>query len=330
MTRSSVFEAIQIGVETTPGTAVAANRILEALGIGDPSPQGSYSPFRPEGSKFITLMRKGKEHTTLPYTMALDYANIVYVLSSLIGTVTPIQPDSVNAPNTYLWTFKPNIGADTPTTYTIEKGSSVRAAKFAYAVFNSLSLAVEANSEETDATGNILAQNIQDGITMTDSPSTVAAQPVLPEHWNVYLADSQSGLDTAMALDEVISFEVNYGEKFSPNFVIARTTTFKNVAEKYAEIGGTLTAEANSDTMANLSTLRGLTEKWIRFEAQGSLIEATYYYLLQIDMPIFFSALPSFGDNNDVYAANFAFLAKKDAILASALQIKVQNTLSAL
>jgi hypothetical protein len=262
--------------------------------------------------------------------MAMDYAGILYVLASMFGSVSPTQPDGSGAPTAYQWVFKPSTGPDTPVTYTIEKGSSYRASKWVYSLFTSLGFTLEANNEASDISGSILAQKIDDGISMTGSPTTVEAVPVLPEHWNIYIAATETALDSASALDEVLTAEFSYGEKFSPMFNVARNTTFADVAEKYADIGGTLSMMANSDAMGYLTTLRNLTEQWIRFEAVGDTIAASETYVLQIDMPIYFSALPSFGDSNDVYAANFAFVARKDATLASAVQFTVENTISAL
>jgi len=330
MARATVFESAQLGKETTSGTAVSANLYIASLGIGDPDPQGKFTPFRPSGSKFNTVMRKGKEHSILPWTMALDYNGIVYVQESLFGATTPSQPDASGAPSVYRWVHKPSTGADTPVTYTVERGSSSRAARFVYALFNSLSFSVESNKEDSEVSGNMLAQKIEDGISMTSSPTTVAAVPILPEHWAIYIADTQTALDSATALDNVLKVDFSYGDKNSPVFYVQRNTTFAGTAEKYADIGGLLSVEANAAGMAYLSNVRDMDEKWIRLEAEGNTIEGSYKYTWQIDIPIWFSSLPGFGDSGDVYAANFAFVARKDSTLGSALQITTTNTISSI
>ncbi|GIV51034.1 MAG: hypothetical protein KatS3mg038_1555 [Candidatus Kapaibacterium sp.] len=60
-TRATINQVTQLGVETTPGTAVAANRRLTGLQIGLERAGEHTQAYRPTGGKFSTIVVEGKE-----------------------------------------------------------------------------------------------------------------------------------------------------------------------------------------------------------------------------------------------------------------------------
>src|SRR5947209_2020957 len=63
--RAAVFQQVQVGLESggSPGTAVAANRLLTSMDI-QPAAQIGVDFFRPQGNKFPTVAAAGKDLTT--------------------------------------------------------------------------------------------------------------------------------------------------------------------------------------------------------------------------------------------------------------------------
>ena len=95
--RSSVAQVQQIGVEVTPGTAVAATRRLGAMTL-TPSINAETDPYRPQGSKFPTVMTMNREWTELAMEGKPTYEEVVYplamvgtapVVTELLDTATP-------------------------------------------------------------------------------------------------------------------------------------------------------------------------------------------------------------------------------------------------
>ena len=134
---ASVAQGAQIGVENTaaPGTAVAANKILNSISLTD-GVEGTNETFRPDGHKYAALTIPGKEWTTADFTGKLTYTDFTYLLCSLIRSVTPSTVGAMKK-----WVIAPqNAAEDTHQSYSIEKGGSVLAHSYAYGIFDSLKI----------------------------------------------------------------------------------------------------------------------------------------------------------------------------------------------
>lgn len=149
--RSQIFEVTQWGLESaaTPGTAVAATNQLEAVGV-TLSPGIEVDRFRPFGNKHDTLLIPGKDFTNIELTGRLDYNNIIYPLSSVVG-----NPEvSTIASSANQWTFKSNsFGPDAFRTFTVESGSFVGAQRAAGVYINDLGFAFRRGSVELSGSG---------------------------------------------------------------------------------------------------------------------------------------------------------------------------------
>lgn len=327
--RASVFEAVNIGLESVPGTEVDASKRLEAISIVA-NREGAIEPFRPAGSKFNVLVTQGKEHTTASVEGILDYANIVYALAGLIayGTANIAQVGSLSA---YDWTFTPDTdGPDTVATYTIEQGSSVRAQQFEYGQFTGFGFSFNATDSQIAISGEIIGTQLRDGITMTVSPSTVEAVPVHPNDVTVRIATTQAAVGTATPLTRVLGMEWNYTGKFGPVFTVGTENSFVATVEQAAEVGGTLTLEADAAGMAYYDEAQDGDLLWMEIEANGSAIAGTANYSLNITMPIYLTTLPSLSDSDGVVAVQYGYTAAHDATWGKALSVTARNGVSAL
>lgn len=163
MERASVFEGIQIAVETVPGTAVPANKRLLCTTIS-PKPSIGQNNFRPNGSKAATVTIPRKEYSEGSIDGVLAFNDLCYLLSCLLCTPVITTPDG--ATNTRRWTFTPaNFGPDAPKSLTVEKGSSAGAERIPGVVVNGLTI----NINDTDAkvTGSILGRLTTPGARMS-------------------------------------------------------------------------------------------------------------------------------------------------------------------
>jgi hypothetical protein len=163
--RATVFEDAQIGPESlaAKGVAVAADTRLPAIGI-NMTPAITTRRFRPRGRKLDTLIVPGKKSTEGDIEGVATYQDPVYVLDSLLGTTTPTIPGGATLARERLWRII-SSGPDNPQSYTVEAGSSVRAARATHVVFTEMSL--ELNSEEVNIGGALIGQRYVDGITRT-------------------------------------------------------------------------------------------------------------------------------------------------------------------
>lgn len=327
--RASVFEAISIGLETTPGAEVDAGKRLEAISLTI-NREGGIETFRPVGSKFTTLVTQGKEHTVAGVEGVLDYANVVYPLAGLIayGTANIAQVGTLAA---YDWTFEPDTdGPDTVATYTIEQGSSVRAHQFEYGQFTGFGFSFNAADSQIALSGEVIGTQLRDGITMTSTPTTVAAVPIHPNDFLVRLFTTQAGVGTATPLTRVLGMEWNYTGKYGPLFTVGTENSFVAVVEQAAEVGGTLTLEADANGMGYLDEAQDGDLLWMKIEANGAAVVGTADYSMAITMPIYLTTLPSLSDSDGVVAVQYGYTAAHDATWGKALSVTVRNGVSGL
>jgi len=82
--RATVYEGAQIGVESTPGTAVPADKRLLGVQL-ELDNMMDIKTYRPQGSKAVTTSQRGKEWTQIRLTGIQCYNDMVYLARSWIN-----------------------------------------------------------------------------------------------------------------------------------------------------------------------------------------------------------------------------------------------------
>ena len=327
--RTTVSQKFQIGLETTPGTAVAANKILPTFELGY-KPKAEIETFRPPGYKFPSVALLNREWSEGSLSGKPCYNGLTYWLAAILEKPTPTQPDPTNAPSVYQWTFTPQLSAeDTVATYTIERGSSVRADRITYAILTALSLSFSRSS--ADVSGTILGQQFEDGITLTASPTEVTEAPIMPGHIDVYFDSSAANIGTTK-LGRLLSVEFAVGDRFGPLWVLdSSQASWATKVEQAPTVTMKLKMEADAVGMSPLTNMRAGSFGYLRLKATGPNIEATFNYEFTVDMAGKVSEEPSdLADQDGVYAIEWTFQAFWDDAWGKALTATLQNTLSAL
>lgn len=167
--RGTIFEISQLGVESVAGTTVAATRRLQSLKIV-PKIEVKTNTFAPNGYKYDTVVSVDQEWTSAKVDGIGDYNHLIYPLSGLFGVVSPIVPPTGTLTNSWVWNPSTS-NPETPKTFTIEGGSSVRAGKFGYGLFTEFGM----TSTRTDVkvSGAMIGQRYTDGATLTAQPNEV-------------------------------------------------------------------------------------------------------------------------------------------------------------
>jgi len=153
--RASIFQTVQIGPETTPGTAVPTTKRLKATNI-ELQPDGNLNAFAPSGSKFDSIVQLGREFSSGPADGIAAYNDLAYILSSVMNKVTATGGGAAKT-----WAFEIDIdGADTVQTYTVEKGSDVRAHRIAHVIFTGFDFTFDRS--EVRVSGDMFGYAIED------------------------------------------------------------------------------------------------------------------------------------------------------------------------
>ena len=327
--RALVFEGNQLGLESTYGVSVAADKKLTAMNIAL-SPSAEVDVYGPMGQKFDTLSILNREWATGTITGKPTFTEIVYPLSSVLTTAVITTPATgVTARD---WTFTPaNATADTPKSFTIEVGQAGAglADKATGLRVTELTLAFS-RTGGVDMTGSAIARAITTGQTLTAAPTTIALVPVAPGMVSVYVDDTAAALGTTKLLRD-FSAEFSIGDRYNPVWPLnAALTSFDALIE--TKPTATLKLTLGNDTVgqAFLTTMRSGAKKYVRIEAIGSIIELALSYTLRIDMCAIVADGPSAGDVDGLSTLDWSFRLAYDATIGSAFTCMVRNALTAL
>lgn len=326
--RATLTQGVQLGVETTPGTSVAATKKLQSTSI-ETTIKAEINSFRPMGTKFSTTEILGKEWAEFKISGAASYQDSAYLLSSCLAYSAPTQIATSGA---YTWTYAPSSTAvDTVKTYTVEQGSSVRAHKLTNALVTEVEYDFTRKGVEVKGSG--LGQAISDGITMTASPTTVAEKPILPTDIDVYLDSTSGGLGTTK-LTRAVKCNIKVSDRFGPVWVLnSANTSFVATIESEPKAEVKLMVEADSGGMGILTNMRNTSTQFLRVSAtsqDNAGSTGTNKYSLQWDAAVKVKDVSDFSDEDGVYAIEWTFDMVHDATWGKAFTVSNVNSLSAL
>lgn len=330
MARSYSNIAVQIGVETTAGTEVAANKRLMGLRL-DPQAAVETQQHRPSGYKVPTVSSVVTEMTEADFEGPIDYKNIIYPLSSLFGKATTTQPDATKAPNVYehVWTFT-GKGAITPQTYSIEVGDQARASKFTYAVFNSMELSIERTGENT-MSGSVIGRALQTGKTLTPNATEVTIVPVNGDHWDVFADPAHGDLGKTQLMNIYnagLSFSDMFAQEFTLNSANRSFASLYDAEEPSLEWSMTVKADAVAE--AYFDKVRNGGKTFLRLKATGPTIADTHRYGIEIDLCAVVTEFDAYESQDGNYVLPITFSLAYDAAWGKAMVIRVTNDVAAL
>lgn len=322
-------QTVQLGVESTPGTAVAANKKPASMSITG-GVKFESEPFVAAGNKYASFVIPGREWAEWKLAGMPTYGELPYLLASIFKTVTATADGTLPK----LWTFAPALAAEDPvTTYTLERGSLDRAQKAAY--FQLTELGFKFSRTKVELTGAAISQRLTDGVTLTSNPTAMETTPVpvLGSQVSVYFADSWAGLDGASAGARILEAEWKAGNRFDHLWVLdASKSSFVATVEDTPNLAGDITVQANAAGMAYLDVMRNATRKWMRISATGANIETGKPYLFQIDGCYNVSNATEFKQSptGKTTAIGWTFVPVWDSVKGAAYEIKVRNVLASL
>lgn len=171
--RPDVYQRVLLGPETTTGVAVAATRDFPSLSIQF-ARQHMDQFYRPAGKIVPESGVRHREWSTPSYEGALDYNEIVYVLSGLFGAPTPSNLSG----SAYSWAFAPTGSSfGTAKTFTARQGDTVASALVPGLHFNSMECTI--SREDARISGNCFGYAIEEtqgplSATLTDEVQQLA------------------------------------------------------------------------------------------------------------------------------------------------------------
>lgn len=151
---ASVFQTKRIGVETTPGTAVQANKLLQSVGF-TATVTPTIEEFTPEGSKVTAMTIYVRDMTDVSMTGKPTYDELTYILAMLFGEPTVTNPSG----SAYIRDYKMNSrSADAFKTFTLDFGYDEYWYRAASMFLKDFTFKISTDSVDIDGSG--MAQNL--------------------------------------------------------------------------------------------------------------------------------------------------------------------------
>ncbi len=326
----TINQSTQIGVETTPGTAVPANKLLESVSI-TPQIKLAQKAFRKQGRRFTSTVVPSKDYTEAKIAGDATYTESVYLFSSIFGAAT------INVHGTtghdWLWT-PPLTGSVTPKTVTVQQGDSVRARQFAYGLVTGIS--EKYTRDDVTLSGTMIGQQMTDDgtPTMTASPTAPGLIPVTGSQWSVWIDTTSAGLGVTQylrVLEVTWSYDNAFGALWTGNNTLSSFATHVDLAPKASM---KILMEADAQGMGLLADARAGTMLYVQVQAVGAKFEAGspgVSYTRQVQMSGIVAAEPSaYEDKEGIYAIEWTLDAVEDTTWGKAISILTTNMLAAL
>ena len=332
--RANVNQQVQVGVEVTHGTPVAAVKLLDAFiwsgGLKATTKQNRGTGRQyPSASALLTEMSAGK------ITGPGDFAQLVYILATLYGGGTV----ALHSPSTtaYDWNWTPGLTgsyAALAKSLTLQMGDATDAEQYAFLVFTGFGYSFDRKQEVT-ISGDWMAQTFTDGVSLTASPAAVEQVPMTGAQFNVYLDPTSAALGTTQ-LTAPLKVDYKASGYYDPFWPINRTNaSFTDIVDKEKKHELKLSLEADSTAIAfKGSYLEVGARAYVRVQGQGPLIDVanSVHATFQHDMACFVSEMSEFGDEDGVYKVDYTLQVAEDTAWGTgeAQKITLTNLLQTL
>jgi hypothetical protein len=332
MSNPAVSVLSQLGVESSPGVGVAANRRSDTFTISKPHPMLNVEGRTPQGHNVESMQQLTIDYTEADISGWVSYTGDAYLLSSVFSKPTP---SSIGVASSKKWVFDPaGIGVDTPQTYTLENGNAIRAGKVTHFVVTDYGWKWE-RTKAPSLSGKGLAQQWVDGITLTASPTLISPTPLMAGDPNFYFDTTSAGLGGTQ-FTNVYAAEFNIKGKYVPRWPGDRSLlSFPGVVQvKYvAELKVKMAYDVSFATwLADMRAAGQVANKYARVMFQGAIMpgESSFNYLYQLDLSSKAVDVAALEDSAGIYAYELTYRASYDATWGHLLQLTLQNQLASL
>lgn len=284
----SANQKIQIGAESTKGTAVAATTIWRGKGSLEDARTQVVTPeqigYTVPSARIATSYLQGK--LAMPATPA-TFHQLPYILEAGILSCTP-TPDSGTG-DIYLYPMG-HTSVNTIRTYTIESGDDTAAEEMEFSFVESFVLSGK-YGELVQMSANWLGRQVTTGITFTGSLTAPTVEEIVGGKGTLYIDEPSGTLGTtAITAGAILDFNLNV-----TTGLVARSTIDSGTAYFLTDIYDrekfkaalSLTWRHNSDAVAERAKWAAGTARQIRLKFTGSALttSGTYtYHTLFIDL----------------------------------------------
>lgn len=323
-------ERLQIGKETTPGTAVAATRVLYLMNVSATKERAS----RPK--RFAV----GRRDNVLDYRQGPIVAGgsveadvsgsegVEWFLLGLQGGVTPTTPGGATL--TRLWTFTP--GGTTLDSATIERNDGANVQRLAGVRVNRMTIRGSTREANTMVC-ELFATDRDD----TFTPLTTGLTERIPsyfEGWqtNLYITAFAGTPGAGAITDMLISWEVVINNNLARRYFANNTLSASRVDIGVMDVTATLMFDASAATyLTEVADWLADTKRLVRLEFLGPAngIETGFREFVTLDLPGAWTSPDMNQADENSRAGRFPLQYVYDPTNAFGLRARAQNSRTA-
>jgi hypothetical protein len=326
MGRGTVNRQVQVGVESTPGTPVAANRLLPTMSL-TMSPEIVNRTYRTQGFRGPTVNKITQFDGGGTLSGPLNYLDLIYPLNTIITGVIA-TPGGGTLSRTH--TFAPvATGTDAYKTLTVQEGDATAAVQMAYGAMTDFSVRV--SEESSEVTGTLVGY-APTNVTLTGSPTSIATLPSGPREVDVYIDPTFGALGTTK-VGSALSFDFTIGRLREKMHVLNTTyQSFQSLTDTAVELGAKFTTEHNAQSRTLFAGVTGSSNpiQYVRFKSTGAIIEAALSYYIQLDVAARIVDMNQ-QSNTAVWGYEYVLIPEYDSAFGNKLfNLVIQNNITTL
>jgi hypothetical protein len=329
MAGTKAFRKVQLGAESTPGTAVAATTLWRGVGALNDGRELSF----PEEDLGIF---SGVDRSYIPKyvaTISLDsveatFEQLPYVL---MAGVQSISSTADGSGSDRIWTFNiPTTTAPTYKTYTIETGDNQQAEEMEYSFVTSFTL--EGNSGEAWMVSSEWQGRQVTDTTFTGALSIPSVTDMLFQKTSLFIDNVGGAFGTTQKTGTLLGASLEYSTNSIAKFVADGNLYFSFLQPTRPEITLKLTMEHDATSTAEKTNFRNETTRLIRLRCAGPAVTTagTTYSTktMIIDLVGKWSSFEPLGDQdgNSIIVAEFT--GRYNATVGNAGKFIVVNELT--
>lgn len=302
-----LLRKLQLGRETTAGTAVAATTIWRGMGALEDQRE---TVFVEEDIGYLSgvdraYQPKLQAALSMP-SIPATFEQLPHILDAGIAVATPAS-DSTGSGDVYTYTF-PTTSAPTIKTYTIEGGDNEAVEEMEYAFVQSFTLEGSAG-EALMVSAEWLGRQVS-----TSAFTTTATLPTVEEilfsKGKLYIDAIAGTIGTTQKSSTLLSATLSVNTGLVPVFTADGALYFTFVKNAGPEVTLDITFEHDSTATAEIVAYRAGTPRLIRLQFEGSTLTTAGDYTvktLRVDLAGKWDNFQPLGDQdgNDVVTGTF-------------------------
>lgn len=325
---ATIDQRVQVGQEVTPGTPVAATKIMGDWTAFSVAPSIDVSMLRGMGAKFGLSGIVGKEMTTIAVGGPMTYDSLVYALNAAFKTgVIAAGGDATTRYHTFALS---QTAQETYSAMTFEHGDTLRGRQIAGCQMPDWSFTFDLMANSAEWSGSMLGRSLADNTALTGSLTNVTSTAMAPALVDIYMDTTYAGLGTTKltrCLKADWSMSGHWEPLFTLNSTLARSMAVQVEAAPTVECK--LLLEVDAAGMSRLTALRANTSQFLRITCTGPVAGSSTQNF-RLDMPCKISAVGPIQDAQGIMAFEITCAAIFDITGAANITLRLENLLTTL